>query len=93
MPGDFPREHQPCACPQAELVAVEARNLRHKEAQAEAELELLEGEAAIERGQAEMRRREGEIERKAREQDALNRKLEAVLAAVAPGEDAGAARS
>lgn len=51
---------------------------------------MREGEAAIEGIAVEMRKCEGEIERKTREQDVLNKKLEKILAAVPPGEDAGA---
>ncbi len=43
----------------------------------------------MERTEAEIKKCADEIERKTREQDILNRKLEKILAAVPPGEDAG----
>ncbi len=75
---------------QADVASAEARNSRHAEALSAAEAEMREGEAAIEGIAVEMRKCEGEIERKTREQDVLNKKLEKILAAVPPGEDAGA---
>ena len=74
---------------QANAATAEARNSRHAEALAAAEAELKEGEAAVERTETEMKKCADEIERKTREQDILNRKLEKILAAVPPGEDAG----
>ncbi|CAL8468836.1 g8377 [Coccomyxa elongata] len=74
---------------EADVASAEACNSRHAEALNAAEAELREGEAAIEGIAVEMGKCEGEIERKTREQDVLNKKLEKILAAVPPGEDAG----
>ena len=75
---------------QADVASAEAHNSRHAEELSAAEAELREGEAALEGRAADMRKCEGEIERKTREQDVLNKKLEKIVAAVPPGEDAGA---
>lgn len=75
---------------QADVATAEARNGRQADTLSAAEAELKEGEAAVERTEATLKKCADEIERKTREQDILNRKLEKILAAVPPGEDAGA---
>ncbi|KAK9915017.1 hypothetical protein WJX75_003675 [Coccomyxa subellipsoidea] len=74
---------------EADVATAEARNGRHADTLSAAEAELKVGEAAVERTEATLKKCADEIERKTREQDILNRKLEKILAAVPPGEDAG----